>query len=202
MSQPPTPQPALIRVRKYPNRRLYDATRSRDLTMTELYEHIAAGGQAEITDSRTGDDITNAVLIQLILERDVRKLDIFPSAILHQVIRTQHQFLGGVVEQFFRQAIEAQRSTQEQWSQFLQRTLGSSSASALDPLGWSRSMLGALGAAPSPAGGAASDATPPASDDDSELDSLRREVAELRARSSRKPRAAARKPAARAKRRK
>lgn len=183
MTTPSSDNARLMRVRKYPNRRLYDATNSRDLTMAELYDHVAAGGEVEVTDSKSGEDITNAVLIQLLLERDMRKLSIFPSAILHQVIRTQHQFLGGVVEQFFRQAIEAQRSTQEQWSQFLQRTLGVAPTGAIDPIAWSRQFFPAVAGGPPAGGGAVPAPADPAAArgaEQAEIEGLRRQLEELR----------------------
>src|SRR5215813_12293370 len=120
----PLAKPGPLLIRKYSNRRFYDTTRSCNVTLEELHGLITDGWDLRISDSRTDEDLTNAVLTQLILEHHAPKLAIFPAAILHQIIRTQQQFLGGIVEQFFRQTLEAQRTTQEQWARFLQNTLG------------------------------------------------------------------------------
>jgi hypothetical protein len=97
-----------------------------------------------------------------------------------------------VVEQFFRQTLEAQRATQEQWARFLQNTVGWSPPAAPDsasPLDW----MSAFIPNPSPRGerGAASDERRTVSDSPSadargadnarsaELDELRRELAAL-----------------------
>lgn len=110
-------------IRRYPNRRYYDATNSRHVSLTELYELVGQGFDLAVTDSASGTDITPAVLTQMILDRDSEKLAIFPAPILHQIIRTQTQFLGGIFENFLRQTLEAQRSTQDQWARFLQQAL-------------------------------------------------------------------------------
>ena len=104
-SPPPTASPQSdnrLQIKKYPNRRFYDSTRGRNLSLADLHDLIMAGYELAILDSTTNEDITNQILTQLILERHAPKLAIFPAAILHQIIRTQEQFLGSVLEQFFR----------------------------------------------------------------------------------------------------
>lgn len=172
-TSPAKPGPLLIR--KYSNRRFYDTSRSCNVTLEELHGLIADGWDLRISDSRTDEDLTNAVLTQLILEHHSSKLAIFPAPILHQIIRTQQQFLGGIVEQFFRQTLEAQRTTQEQWARFVQNTLGFTPPGALPsamPVDWMRSFLGPFGAG---------QAAPPATleTDAGEVEGLRRQLDEL-----------------------
>lgn len=94
MNPPPTPGvPQLIQVKKYPNRRLYDQTRSRHLTHEELYELVVAGHTVVITDSRTGQDITNLVLTQAIIEHTPDKFAALPPELLHLMIRAGDQML-------------------------------------------------------------------------------------------------------------
>lgn len=165
-------KPGPLHVRKYSNRRYYDTTRSCNVTLADLHAAIADGYDIAVTDASTGDDITNAVLVAMILEYHAPKLAIFPAPILHQIIRTQQQFLGGIVEQFFRQAVEAQRATQAQWGQFLERTFG---MRAPGPVDW----MNPFSAVQPPA------ATPPptpATDSaarENELAALREQLAEL-----------------------
>ncbi len=135
-----TDNPKRLDIRRYPNRRFYDATHSRHATLTELYDLVIQGFDLSVTDSATGSDITHIVLTQMILERDAEKLAIFPAAILHQIIRTQTQFLGGVFENFIRQALESQRSTQDQWARFLQQTF--SGMPQPQPTDWLRAWWG------------------------------------------------------------
>lgn len=189
-------QPAgKLHIKKYSNRRFYDTTRSSHVTLTELHDLIVNGAELVITDSSTGEDITNQVLTQIILERDAEKLGIFPSSVLHQMIRTQQQMLGSVVEDFFRQTLAAQRASQERWMQFLQNTLGAIPSSPAGPMmDWTRQWMQAFNpgvgwpaSSQPPTGGATAKPPPtpaanPAADPDSrqaEIDELRKTIAAL-----------------------
>ena len=63
-------QPEVIQIKKYPNRRYYDTSNSRHVTLQEMHDLIVSGKDICVTDSRNGDDITNLVLTQILLERD------------------------------------------------------------------------------------------------------------------------------------
>lgn len=159
MAQPSEP----LDIRKYPNRRFYDATRSRHVTISDLHALIVDGHELRVTDSSNGRDITNEVLAQIILERDPLKLAMFPANVLHQMIRTQQQFLGSVLEDYFRQMLEAHRASQERWAQFVRNTLGPFLPPTSGPLDWSRGMWDTFAAAreaPPPARGSENQEAP------------------------------------------
>lgn len=83
-----------IRIRKYPNRRLYDTSRSQHLTHDGVLALIAEGRTVQVTDSRSGADITNAVLLQIMIERDPAKVASVPSELLHRAMRSDAGSLG------------------------------------------------------------------------------------------------------------
>lgn len=76
-----------VRIRKYPNRRLYDTSRSRHLTHEGVVDLVRQGRSVHVTDSRSGADITNVVLLQILIEREPAKLAALPSALLHRAMR-------------------------------------------------------------------------------------------------------------------
>ncbi|NMB76750.1 MAG: hypothetical protein GYA21_16660 [Myxococcales bacterium] len=83
------PQP--IRIRKYGNRRLYDTSRSRYITLEELASLVRAGNSVLVQDAKDGRDLTRAVLTQAILEEQER-LDLLPTELLESIIRVQGTF--------------------------------------------------------------------------------------------------------------
>jgi polyhydroxyalkanoate synthesis repressor PhaR len=89
-----------LQIRKYSNRRLYDATRSRHITAEELYQLVRDGHDVVVTDSATGADITHQVLTQMIVERDSPKLEVFPTTLLHEIIRANQQMWKKFAEQW------------------------------------------------------------------------------------------------------
>ena len=60
-----------------------------------------------LTDSKTGADITNVVLTQIMLEHDPPKLDLFPPALLHQAIQSNQQMIRRFIDEYFAQAMDA-----------------------------------------------------------------------------------------------
>lgn len=100
------PDPQLIQIKKYPNRRLYDQTRSRHLTHEELYDLVVAGHTVSVTDSKSGTDITNLVLAQALIERSPEKFATFPPELLHLMIRASEQMLRGFATTWFTQMMK------------------------------------------------------------------------------------------------
>ena len=205
MSDGSTSNSPQIELRKYPNRRYYDVTRSRHVTLEEIYSLIRSGRNVHVTDSKTGDDLTAKVLAQIILEHDPPKLGIFPVELLHQLIRTNEPIVRDFVDKYFNQALKAFLVSQRQFDLYLRQAMG---LQATLPLGtdWARLMMGpfvpplfstgrpaaataAAGspAAGSPASGSPAAGSPPDGSASENLPSqtngdLRRTVEELQAR--------------------
>ena len=78
----------VLQIRKYPNRRYYDATRSRHVRLQDIRKAVQAGSFVCVRDSRTDEDITNLVLAQIILNSDTAKLSVVPPEALHHLIRS------------------------------------------------------------------------------------------------------------------
>ena len=55
---------------KYPNRRLYDCTDSRYVTLADIRTHVIAGTEVKITEKKTRRDITDHVLLQIISQQE------------------------------------------------------------------------------------------------------------------------------------
>jgi len=150
-------------VRKYPNRRYYDATHSRHMTLEELRSLIREGYDITVTDSKTGADITAQVLTQIILELETPKIDSFPVALLLRMIRSNDQVVRDFVEKYFNQAFGAYVDYQKQMEEQLRKMPGMTGF--FPPFGaWAQTMTnpfaGATGSSP---GEPPRPATPPAS---------------------------------------
>jgi polyhydroxyalkanoate synthesis repressor PhaR len=102
-------------VKKYGNRRLYDTETSRYITINELTERIQRGAEATIVDAKTGDDLTQQTLTQVIIEG--RKAGhLLPTALLHQLIRLGDdalaEFLGRYVTFALEMYLQAKQGAQ------------------------------------------------------------------------------------------
>jgi polyhydroxyalkanoate synthesis repressor PhaR len=118
------PSEKQLDIRKYPNRRYYDATHSRHLTLEEIRSLIRDGYDIRVTDSKTGADITAQVLTQIILELETGKIDSFPVNLLLRVIRSNDQLVRDFVETYFNQAFGAYLEYQKQLEERLRQAHG------------------------------------------------------------------------------
>jgi polyhydroxyalkanoate synthesis repressor PhaR len=124
MTQESQEPPRKLQIRKYPNRRYYDSTRSRHVTLEEIHALIRSGYDVQVTDSRTGHDITGKVLAQIIIELDPPKLDVFPAPLLHKLLRSSEQLVTDFVQKYFNQALESFLDSQRTMEQAMRSAMG------------------------------------------------------------------------------
>lgn len=160
----------MIQIKKYSNRRLYNTATSRYLNLEELAALIREGEQVTVTDASTGEDLTRAVLLQIILE--VQKGEsLFPPGLLHRVIRSVGDH--PVERAMFQQLTMALGLLDQQIVALEER------------MPWLKVKRPATGAAPSAEGGPAPEQAPPPAPEPAKADdmeALRARLAELEAR--------------------
>jgi polyhydroxyalkanoate synthesis repressor PhaR len=124
MSSTNNPDGRRLEIKKYPNRRYYDATHSCHLTLDEIRSMIQQGFDLRVTDARTSADITAQVLTQIILELDTSKLDSLPVPLLVRIIRMNDQLVKDFIEKYFNQALKSFLDYQQQVEEQFRRTHG------------------------------------------------------------------------------
>jgi polyhydroxyalkanoate synthesis repressor PhaR len=94
-----------VLVKKYGNRRLYDTARSRYITLEDLAKLVRNGEDVRVVDAKSGDDLTNATLAQIIIEgRGAARL--LPVPLLVQLIRLGDNALAEFLGQYVTWALE------------------------------------------------------------------------------------------------
>lgn len=78
-------------IKKYANRRLYDTSTSSYVTLDHLADLVKREVDFEVRDAKTGEDLTRAVLTQIIFERETKGDGALPLSFLRQLIG----FYGG-----------------------------------------------------------------------------------------------------------
>ena len=179
-NESPSSDALRVELRRYPNRRFYDCTRSQHLTLEDIYRLVRDGYRVTVTDSKTEEDITARILTQLILEHDPLKLAAFPAELLHQIIRSNESLLRDFVQKYFSQALTVFLKSQREFDQYLGQTMGLYGLPSMGR-GWADMMMGPFMRAFMANGGehAAADQTAPQSPPIEEAD-LRRTVDDLR----------------------
>jgi len=171
----------VVQIKKYPNRRLYDQTHSRHLTQEQLHEMVAAGRRVRITDSTSGGDITNAVLMQLLVDRDASRLAAIPAVFMHLLVQGQESLVRSSLDQsmrWFGEQARAATQPMDAWTQAASAFMPPKTWPG--PMGWiglgdaARSSSEEQAAAETPVG----DESPPVTRDD-EVAALRGAMGEL-----------------------
>jgi len=102
----------LVIVKKYGNRRLYDTEGSRYITLEELAEKIRAGSDVRVVDAKTGEDLTQVTLTQIIIEgRGAAKMLAVP--LLMQLIRMGDDALAEFFGRYVTWALEIYLQTKQ-----------------------------------------------------------------------------------------
>jgi polyhydroxyalkanoate synthesis repressor PhaR len=91
MAEEPMEPATIIR---YPNRRLYDRSQGKYVTLQNIADRVRGGGTVTVLDSKTGEDLTRSILTQIILERHPDRMELFPVKLLHLIIRANEMGLG------------------------------------------------------------------------------------------------------------
>ena len=90
-----------ITIKKYSNRRLYDSTNKRYVTLEDIALLIREGSEIKVIDSQSGEDISKVILIQVILESEKNKEDILPVSFLHMLIKYGNKVAKDFFENYF-----------------------------------------------------------------------------------------------------
>src|ERR1700739_1894114 len=179
-------EPRTLEIRKYQNRRYYDGTRSRHLSLQQIHKLIIEGYNIRVLDAKTNEDITSKVLTQILLEYEPVKLDMFSNELLIRAIRVNDRLLKDFVDVYFRQAFEAFCGSQKQFDQMLRQAhhltsmLPSAAVSSAGDLFRPRMPVSAP-VAPTPAPTNDLNEDPGSAGVRNEIAALREEVAKLKA---------------------
>jgi polyhydroxyalkanoate synthesis repressor PhaR len=110
-------QPSRI-IKKYPNRRLYDTETSSYITLQDVKKLVLEQVDFRVEDAKSKDDLTRAILLQIILEEETAGAPMFSSDMLSQIIRfygnAMQGMMGTYLEKNIHTFIDMQKRLQEQ----------------------------------------------------------------------------------------
>jgi polyhydroxyalkanoate synthesis repressor PhaR len=159
-------KPSVVLIKKYGNRRLYDTAGSRYVNLDDLAALVRAGKEVRVVDAKSGRDLTRVTLTQIITEDAKDKPTGLPLELLRQLIIASDE----VRQEFLMWYLKSAFDTYEKLQDSVQSRLSEVQSAILSPVDIMKRFLG----------GSASSAPPAA--EESEVETLRKRVAELEAR--------------------
>lgn len=96
----------MITIKKYPNRRLYDTTKSQYINLEVIKELVMGHKEFEVVDSKTGENLTQSILLQIITEQESNEHQaLLTQTVLKQLIRFYGSDMQGFMRQYLEQSI-------------------------------------------------------------------------------------------------
>src|SRR5258708_967865 len=115
-------------IKKYPNRRLYDTKTSSYITLADVKQMVHRQEDFQVIDAKSGEDLTRAILLQIILEEESGGgLPMFSSDLLSQLIRFYGNAMQGVMGTYLEKNIRAFQDMQKTMQEQSQRVYGDNS---------------------------------------------------------------------------
>ncbi|MBY0450353.1 MAG: hypothetical protein K2X01_07005 [Cyanobacteria bacterium] len=186
--------PSLRTYKKYSNRRLYDVAQKSYVTVEAMVEHIQAGGLVKVLDATTQEDITQTVLLQVVLDTQKQHLNaLLTTPLLHQMIQFQglapgkpndplmNDFFQNKLPHLMNAYVQWQHNTQNQFFEWAQSGWSTPSGWGM-PSAWGMPPGFNAGRAPNPPASTFSE-TPAESPENTpeSLTELKAKIAELEA---------------------
>lgn len=118
--------PAERLIKKYPNRRLYDTSESRYITLEEVREMVLREIPFKVVDRQSEEDITRNILLQIIMEQESGGEPLFSADVLARFIRNYGEAAQSGFSEYLENSLrffnEQQKTIQEQMGKALEGT--------------------------------------------------------------------------------
>ena len=121
-----------IIIKKYANRRLYDTSASAYVTLEHLSELTRQGKEFTVQDAKTGEDLTRAVLAQIIFEQENKKEGVLPVSFLRQLIQFYGDNFQAMLPAYLELSMKTFNQQQEKWREYMNTTVGEDKAKAFE----------------------------------------------------------------------
>lgn len=93
-------------IKRYANRKLYDTQESRYVTLDEIAGIVKEGQEIQIVDNRTGDDLTEVTLAQILFEEQKQHKTRMPQSLLRDLISASGETISDFIQRRVAQPVQ------------------------------------------------------------------------------------------------
>lgn len=104
-------------IKKYPNRRLYDTQTSTYITIVDVKQLVLDQEDFKVLDAKSGEDLTRAILLQIILDEEAGGKPMFSAPVLSNIIRFYGHAMQGMMGTYLEKNIQAFLDIQERMAE-------------------------------------------------------------------------------------
>ena len=113
-----------VTIKKYANRRLYNTSTSSYVTLDDLSRMVKQGHEFVVFDAKTSEEITRAVLTQIIVEEEQKGQNLLPISFLRQLISLYGDSMQWLVPRYLEHTMKSFAHNQVQMRKSLQDAFG------------------------------------------------------------------------------
>ena len=106
-------------IKRYANRKLYDTSAKRYITLEGIAFRIRQGGAIQVIDDVSGEDITTLTLMQIIMEQEKKQAGFLPGTFLAGLIQAGGHTMTELRQVLSSTALEIPAALEQQISRFL-----------------------------------------------------------------------------------
>jgi polyhydroxyalkanoate synthesis repressor PhaR len=121
-------------IKKYANRRLYDASQSRHITLEDIRKLVISGERIKVVEDKTNEDITRLILLQVIADQEQFGRPILSTQLLESLIRFYGNSLQGFFSSYLEKSVETFMRQQEVVQTQLSQMISTAPLSAMSEL--------------------------------------------------------------------
>lgn len=121
-------------IKKYANRRLYDASQSRHITLDDIRNMVISGQRVKVIEDKTNEDITRLILLQVIADQEQFGRPILSTPLLESLIRFYGNSLQGFLSTYLEKSVETFMRQQEIVRSQMDRMLSNSPLATMSEL--------------------------------------------------------------------
>jgi polyhydroxyalkanoate synthesis repressor PhaR len=178
-------QPTVIK--KYANRRLYHTGTSTYVTLEDLAGMVRKGEDFVVYDAKSGEEITRSVLAQIIFEQENKEgPNLLPVTVLRQLIRFYGDSMQALVPSYLEFSMNNLSQEQQKLREQMAQAFGPSAFQAMEEqvrknMGFFSEAMRMFSPFPQANAGGAETTPAPKGEGPDELDTLKRQMADMQA---------------------
>ena len=129
-----------IIIKRHGNRRLYNTETKTYVNYEDLAKIVRDGSDVKVIDSSSGEDVTKAILIHVILEEEKKNKTVLPTEFLFQLLRVREDSMQDFFKNHLAASFNAYLKTKEEFDNRFRSMLEMATAA---PQMWEKLIPGA-----------------------------------------------------------
>ncbi len=121
-------------IKKYPNRRLYDTSISKYITLEDILRLVMDHADFIVKDAKSEEDITRSILLQVILDKEESGDPIFTANVLSRLIRLYGDTVQDLASSYLERSLALFAEQQERFNKQVTDTVTKDPLSAITEL--------------------------------------------------------------------